>query len=479
MTDPVRAAGAAWCARLAATALLLAALPCGAQLPRGVQQVLSAHRLPESGVGIIVREVGAPAPLLALNPQLPLNPASAIKIIPTLAALELLGPEYTWTTEIIASRPWRNGVLDGDLYIKGYGDPYLVTEEFWKMLGALRRQGLHTINGDLVVDNGYFVPPAEDPGAFDKRPFHNYNVLPDALLINFKAVQFHFHAGSSAIDIRTDPELPNLKIDNRLRPVAGSCTGYQRGITMIVPDPVAADRVVFEGSFPRSCGSYQLSRSVLSPPAYAFGVFKSLWAQHGGSISGGMRTGSAPIDRRPLLSWRSRPLGEVIRLVNKYSNNVMTRQIMLTLGAEIEGEPGTAAKGVLAVENYLRDRGIDIDGLRLENGAGLSREVRVTPQSLEQVLLYADSIPFMPEFVSSLAILGRDGTARNRLRKRRESGHAHVKTGTIDHVSSIAGYVDADSGRRFVIVGMVNHREAHRGPGEQLWNALIQWTYAQ
>jgi D-alanyl-D-alanine carboxypeptidase/D-alanyl-D-alanine-endopeptidase (penicillin-binding protein 4) len=474
--------GARRCLRAATALALLLLSPClaaAAELPRAVQQVLTSHHVPQSSIGVIVQEIGATNALVSVNPDVPRNPASAIKVVTTLAALEELGPDYTWATEIYTSEPVRGGVLDGDLIIKGYGDPYLVTEEFWKMLGALHRQGLDRINGDFVVDNSYFAPPAEDPGAFDNRPFHSYNVLPDALLVNFKAIYFHFYSGSNAIDIRTDPELPNLKIDNRLQPSGGSCGGYQRGITMIVPDPAVADRVVFEGRFPKACRYYTLARSALTPPAYAFGVFKSLWQQQGGSISGGLRIGKAPTDRRPTLIWRSRPLGEVIRLVNKFSNNVMTRQILLTLGAELEGEPGTNEKGAQAVNDYLAKRGIDTSSMRLDNGAGLSRDARISARMLADVLLYADSIPFSPEFISSLAILGRDGTARNRLRKRRESGHAHVKTGTIDHVSSIAGYVYAASGRRFVVVGLVNHADVHRGAGEQLWNTLIQWTYTQ
>jgi D-alanyl-D-alanine carboxypeptidase/D-alanyl-D-alanine-endopeptidase (penicillin-binding protein 4) len=462
-----------------AAALLLQTASAAEELPASIRQVLTAQHVPQSATGIVVQEIGAPAPIVSLNPDLPRNPASAIKVVTTLAALEQLGPDYTWPTEVFTSAPVRNGVLDGDLIIKGYGDPYLVTEEFWKMLGALRRQGLQQINGGLVIDSSYFTPPAENPGAFDNRPFHNYNVLPDALLVNFKAIYFHFYSGANSIDIKTDPELPNLQIDNRLQQSGGRCGGYQRGITMIVPDPVNADRIVFEGRFPKACRYYTLARSALTPPTYAYGVFKSLWQQQGGTIGGGVRIGIAPNDRRPILTWRSRPLGEVIRLVNKFSNNVMTRQILLTLGAELEGEPGTTEKGIKAVGDYLAAHGIDATSLRIENGAGLSRDVRVSPRMLADVLLYADSISFMPEFVSSLAILGRDGTARNRLRKRREAGHAHVKTGTIDHVSSIAGYVRAESGRRFVVVGLVNHADVHRGAGEQLWNALIQWTYAQ
>jgi D-alanyl-D-alanine carboxypeptidase/D-alanyl-D-alanine-endopeptidase (penicillin-binding protein 4) len=469
-------------ARIGAVIVFLCAAGVhAAALPDPVRRIVNAHALPESSLGIFVQKIGDEAPVVSLNPEIPRNPASTIKILTTLAALEELGPTYQWPTEVYRLGTMRGSRLDGDLLLKGYGDPYLVTEEYWKLVQTLRRQGLEHIDGDLVVDNNFFTIPEQDPGAFDRRPYHVYNVLPDALLVNFKAVYFHFHAGpgSSRVGIQTEPELANLTIDNRLTAVDGPCQGYQRGIAMTIPDPARGDRVVFEGQFPRSCRYYLMSRSVLTPPAYAYGLFRTLWEQSGGSISGGMRTGTAPAGARPVLVWRSRTLAEVIRLVNKHSNNVMTRQLLLTLGAELHGEPGTIDSGIAAINEYLVRRGIDNRSLVLENGSGLSRDERASPRLLADVLLRGSSISFMPEYISSFAILGMDGTARNRLRRRSEAGQAHVKTGTIDHVSAIAGYVRARSGQRYVVVGMANHKDVHHGAGERLWNALIQWTYAQ
>jgi D-alanyl-D-alanine carboxypeptidase/D-alanyl-D-alanine-endopeptidase (penicillin-binding protein 4) len=459
--------------------LLLVSAHAFAELPSLLQRIVTNHAIPEHTLGIVVQEVGASEPLLSVNADVPRNPASAIKILPTLAALEELGPAWTWRTEVYLDGELRNGTLDGDVVFKGHGDPYLVVEEFWKLVQMLRRSGLEDITGDMVIDNTYFDLPPEDPGAFDKRPFHTYNVLPDAFLVNFKAVQFHFNfGGNNGVEILTEPSLPNLAIDNRLDLVSGRCGGYQIGIAMTVPDPVKADKVVFEGRVPRACRSYSLGRSLLTAQSYAYGVFKSLWEQSGGSIAGGVRSGLAP-QKKPFITFESRPLGEIIRLVNKHSNNVMTRQILLTLGAELLGEPGTQEKGETVITRYLQKRGIDTTGLVLDNGAGLSREARVTPRMLADVLLYAQKRPYAAEFISSLAIVGVDGTARNRLRRREETGHAHVKTGTIDHVSSLAGYVHARSGRQFVIAGIVNHTNVHFGVGKELWDALVQWAYRQ
>ncbi len=451
------------------------------QLPRELAFVARGHQLPESSYGFLVQEVGKKEPLLSVNAETPLNPASAIKIITTLAALEELGPAYFWPTEVYTLGKVKAGVLHGDLLIKGYGDPYMVTENFWKLLQEIQRQGINHITGNLVIDDSYFTPSKTDPGKFDSKPDRTYNVLPNALLVNFKATYFHFypHSNGKSVVIKPDPELPNLTIENNLRLGKGRCRGFQRGIAINVPPGPKLDRVIFDGRYPSSCGHYLMSRTVLMPETFVFGVFKSLWQQLGGKISGSVKKGLAPADVDPFLIWRSRPLGELIRLVNKFSNNVMTRQILLTLAVQMKGEPATLENGRLVIHEYLQQRGIDPQSLTLVNGAGLSRDTRVSARLLADILLYADSIPFMPEFVSSLSIMGMDGTAKNRLRRSIKSGHAHIKTGTIDHVSSITGFVDAISGRRFIIAGLVNHPEAHRGPGEELMNALVKWTYRQ
>jgi D-alanyl-D-alanine carboxypeptidase/D-alanyl-D-alanine-endopeptidase (penicillin-binding protein 4) len=450
-------------------------------LPRSLEIITEGHKLPVTSYSFLVQEVGQTEPILSINADVARNPASAIKTITTLAALEELGPAYLWPTEIYTIGKIKNGVLNGDLLIKGYGDPYMVTENFWKLLQQIQRHGINQINGDLIIDDSYFVIPDTDPGKFDNKPERAYNVLPNALLINFKAANFHFYPAENgkSVVIKSDPELPNLQIQNNLKLGTGRCGGFQRGIAINILQGKKKNRISFDGRYSRHCGHYVMSRTVLNPDTFTFGVFKSLWRQLGGSFSGSVKKGLAPANARPFLTWQSRPLGELIRLVNKFSNNVMTRQILLTLAAETRDEPATEEVGSLVIKQYLQDRGIDTDSLNLVNSAGLSRDSRLSARLMADTLLYADSIPFMPEFVSSLSIMGMDGTAKNRLRKRIKSGHAHIKTGTIDHVSAIAGFVDAISGKRFVIVGMLNHQDAHRGPGNELMNALIEWSYHQ
>ena len=221
--------------------------PTLAQVPPSVQKVINAYKIPDSSISLLVQDVGSVSPLVSLNAEVPRNPASSIKLLTTFVALDVLGPTYSWPTKLYALGPIKDGVLDGDLVLKGYGDPYLIVEEFWKLLGELRARGVQTINGDLVIDDSHFAIPDLDPGAFDQQPDRLYNVVPNAALVNFKAVEFQFFPlrdGSNVL-IKTRPKLPNLKITNQLKIKNGKCQGYNVGIKMDIPDRVNADHVVF------------------------------------------------------------------------------------------------------------------------------------------------------------------------------------------------------------------------------------------
>ncbi len=450
-----------------------------AQLPPPVQRILDGHSIPPEDVSVLVQPVNGGPPALSHLPETPRNPASTIKTVTTWVALATLGPTYYWPTEVYFLGNFADGALDGDLALKGFGDPYLVTEEVWKLLRALRRTGLEDVQGDLVLDDTHFARVEEDPGAFDGQPFRTYNVLPSALLVNFKAVRFQFlpdHA-TAGVRISADPAPANLDIDNRLTLVDGPCRGYQAGIAFDLTDYPTGRRAVFSGRFPAACAPYSLSRTVLEHDSFTYGVYRTLWAELGGRHRGGARRGVVPQDVEPALTWRSRPLAEIIRSVNKFSNNVMTRQLLHTLGAERDGPPGAASAGVAVIHDYFDAHGISSDGLVIDNGAGLSRATRISADALAGVLVTAARSPLAPEFLASLSLGGLDGTTRGRFNGHEVAGRLHVKTGRLDNVSALAGLVHARSGVDYATVVMLNSPEAHRGPGTELQEALVRWVY--
>jgi D-alanyl-D-alanine carboxypeptidase/D-alanyl-D-alanine-endopeptidase (penicillin-binding protein 4) len=450
-------------------------------LPAPVAQVARALKVPESAVSVWVQRIGESEPRVAFNADTPRNPASAMKLVTSFAALEALGPAYTWKTEFHLAEPLRPDGSTGELWVRGGGDPFLVLEDHWRMLGALRERGLTRIDRGLVFDVSAFDLPPEDPGAFDGQPDRVYNLTPHPLLVNFNAVRFRIDArGAGGVDVAAVPALPNLRIDNRLQRGAGACGGFQNGVVIALREAERRDTAVLDGRFPAACREYELSRTVLQPESYAWGLFDLQWRQLGGGLQGGWRRGVLAADiGAPFHVHRSRPLGEVIRSVNKSSNNVMTRHLELALGSERYGSPATPAKGQRAILDVLGERGIDTRGLVIGNSAGLSREGRISARQLAAILGAAWRSPYMPEYASSLALAGLDGTMRNRFRKSPATGRMHLKTGRLDDVSAVAGYVTAASGQRLIAVVLVNAPEAHRGPGEELQDALLQWVYQQ
>ncbi|MFO1349504.1 MAG: D-alanyl-D-alanine carboxypeptidase/D-alanyl-D-alanine-endopeptidase [Gammaproteobacteria bacterium] len=448
-----------------------------AALPAPVADLVKKYKLALDDVSIFVQDVAADQPLLLLNPDTPRNPASVMKTITTYVALDRLGPTYTWKTEAYVTGPIdAKGTLQGDLVLKGYGDPLLVVESFWKFLRALRDRGLQHITGDLVVDTSYFAPSSADPGAFDGKAEYPYNVIPNALLLNFQSINFKFFPDADQVKIVPEPNPANLTIQNNLKLVRTSCR--QSHISMESGSSDTGDVVTFNGTYSANCGGFSIDRVATKPESMVYGVFKSLWQDMGGVIDGGLKLGDPP-KKTLFYTFESRTLAEIIRSINKYSNNVMTRHLLLTLGAERFGPPATEQKGAQAVAAWLTENGLSFPELVIDNGAGLSRDGRVAARSLGQLLLKVYRSPYMPEFVASLPITGVDGTLQGRFKGEPLARHGHFKTGTIDNVKAIAGYLLTKTGHTYVAVVLVNHINADKGLGTMVQNELLRWLFEQ
>ena len=452
--------------------LLLALEAHAAALPAPVVKALREAGIPEHNVGIYIQEVGANRPLLTHHASAPMSPASTMKLVTTYAALELLGPAYTWNTQVQAASPPKNGVLDGDFYLKGSGDPALSIERFWLLLRDLRQSGLREIRGDLVLDDSRFAPNGGDPGAFDDAPNRPYNALPEALLVNFKTTRFRLmvEPGSQTVRILADPAPPHLQVVNRLLVDEGECGDWREGVNAAV---ARNDRetvtVTFSGAYPLACGEKQWHLALFDNTAYIHALFRLLWEESGGTLHGTARRGTAPAAALTLAAQESRQLADIVRDINKFSNNLMARQLLLTLG---NGSPEAGAKAIL---NWLADKDQTYPELVIENGAGLSRIERISSEHLGQFLVTAYRSPLMPEFVSSLPIAAVDGTMKKRLTAQPVAGYAHIKTGSLKGVKAIAGYVLGRNGKSFAVVCLINHPNASAGQAAQ--DALLEWVY--
>jgi D-alanyl-D-alanine carboxypeptidase/D-alanyl-D-alanine-endopeptidase (penicillin-binding protein 4) len=457
--------------------LLLAGLVVSAhaaELPAAFTAALKQAGIPLDHVAVVVQPLDAAAPVLSHNAEAALNPASVMKLVTSFAALNQLGPGYAWTTDVWAAGTIADGVLNGDLVIKGHGDPTLTLERMWLLQRELRARGVRHIRGNLVLDLSHFEVPAIDPGAFDGEPLAPYNAAPGALVANFNAMTLRLKPEGGQVLIVPDIALPGVTLTSRLVLADGAeCNGWKGALTPAFADPERLELVV-TGRYARGCGEQAWTLNLFEPAANFDLIFRGLWAESGGTLSGATKAGVAP-PSEPLLQFASEPLTEALIRLNKYSNNLMTRNLFLTLGAERYGAPATLEKGAHAVRDALALRGIPTRKLVLENGAGLSRVERISADALNQVLQAAYRSPLFAEFQSALPIVASHGTLKRRFNGSVLSGNAHLKTGSLRDVSALAGYVYTAGGQRVGFVMLVNHGNARRSEAAQ--RALLEWVY--
>ncbi len=458
-------------ALLAVAVLSRAALADG--LPPSVLAALKAAQIPAGSVAVVVQPVDARTPLVAHNGQKAMNPASVMKLVTTYAALDLLGPAWTWKTTALADTVAVDGVLRGNLYLKGSGDPRFAIEHLSSLLRQLRVRGIRTINGDIVLDRSVFDLPALDPGAFDDKPMRPYNVGPNGLLINFQSLRFTLLPGAGRPQVLMETPSEGLRVDNQLRAGDGACgSNWKDFINLrLIPDGNGS-RLEFSGTYSAQCGEKALNLAPLPADAQAGGLIRALWQELGGTLAGQVRGGTTPAGARPLAENESPALADAVRDINKWSNNVMARQVFLTLGNA--NGPANAERARQRITDWLNARGLGFPELVIDNGSGLSRSERISADSLNRLLLDAWRHPAMPEFVSSMPIVGIDGTMKKRLKESGASGRAHIKTGTLDGVKTAAGYALDAQGRRIAVIFFINDpRAAAGGPAI---DALINWV---
>ncbi len=465
---------------LLAVAAGLVAVCAQAALPSGVARAFRDAGIPLAHVAIVVRRAGQPQALVSQDAERPMNPASVMKLVTTFAALELLGPDYRWRTEAyLAGRLDATGTLAGNLLLKGYGDPKITIEQWQAFMADLKAHGLARITGDLVLDRSYFKLAEHDPAAFDQEPLRPYNVGPDALLVNFNAVRFGFvpETARHAVAVRMDPSLPAIALGAQPTLAAGECGDWRTALAAQFDDARASATAAFPGRYAASCGEREWYVALLDTPHYVHAMFTASFEAGGGSFSGGVTAGKASPSASPFAVLQSAPLAELVRDVNKLSNNVMARQIFLTLATTRHPPPATVALATETVQAWLAAKRLRLPGLVLDNGSGLSRRERITAGGLVRLLAAAEASPVADAFMNSLAIAATDGTVRKRFQDGAVAGRALLKTGTLEGVRALAGYVTDAKDRRFLVAAIVNDPNAARsGPA---LDYLVQWVYQE
>ncbi|MFC5496764.1 D-alanyl-D-alanine carboxypeptidase/D-alanyl-D-alanine-endopeptidase [Caenimonas terrae] len=455
---------------LAAFTLSLAAALAAAQgLPPEVDAALARAKVPRDAFSVLVVDAeGKAAPRASHRPGAAMNPASVAKLVTTYAALEQLGPAFTWSTPVFVDGTVQGGTLAGNVYIQGQGDPKLVVERLWLLLRRLQGLGIRQIQGDIVLDRSAFETVVQDPGAFDGEPLRPYNASPDALLLNFKSVVMTFVPGRDGrAQVQYEPPLAGVQTAASVATGPGDCGDWRARLKADFSDP---NRIRFAGDYPLACGERAWPVAYADPGSYAARAIAGLWLEMGGKLSGHVRDGRVPAGLSPAFTVQSPALAEVVRDINKFSNNVMAQQVFLTLSLQQKGV-GTQQGSRELLRTWWRDR-IGGEPPATDNGSGLSRDERISAQQLARLLQLAWASPLMPELVASLPLAGSDGTLK-RMRGR-SAGLAHLKTGSLRDVAAVAGIVHGASGRRYVLVAIANHPNA--AAARPAIDALIDWT---
>lgn len=452
-------------------------------LPARVARLLPELGLTPGQLGIYVRRVDESAPRLLFNADWPRPPASVEKVITSIVALDLLGPNHRWTTSLYRTGDIVDGVVQGDLIVKGYGDPYLTNDAYAGLIRNLRSRGIHTIAGDLVLDGSQLAPPAAGRDDFDGAGIKPYNALPAALSVNRQVTEvvIYHDRPSGRVGAYTDPPLSGVDLINRVTLVPGPCQGRNHRLAIAQQEPPGErPQIIVSGTFAGDCPDERIQRLILSPEQHAASAFHALWGQLGGRIDGRIRLGELPAGAVPLVQTQSRPLGELVRDINKLSNNLTARMVFLGLGLARDGPPASEESARAALTDWLSGHGFDFPELFVENGSGLSRQSRVGAGSLGVLLAWAWQQPWMPELLASLPIVGVDGTMARRLRAEPIAGHAHIKTGTVRDASCIAGFVLDQYGDRWVVVVLVNALPGRTLPawtGHAVHHEVLRWVY--
>ena len=397
---------------------------------------LDFGRMRADEVAVYVRDLATGEVIASHRADAAVNPASTMKLVTTFAALRALGDDYRWLTEWKSEGSIKDGALDGDIYWVGSGNPVFDQNDLLDMQNQLRVQGITRINGQLVLDRSVWSSSGSADG-FDDDAAEAFATAPDPQMLAYKVVWAKPERnvlGDAVVSL--NPPLPNIPQQTQIS-VYADAGGECKSLKPYLSATYRGGTLSFKGRVPERCLGQELFVNMLDPVTFAGKSFVNHWRVAGGGIGEGWRTGNTPARATTVAANQSKPLAEVLADMNKNSNNVIARSLLLTLG-ERAGQAHTVQNGQAEIRRQLVQAGIDTETLVLENGAGLSRRERVTARMLGEMLAKAYAAPFQTAFIDSLPVAGYDGTLKSRFKQ--VGSPLRLKTGTLKNVRALAGY---------------------------------------
>ncbi len=447
-----------------------------ASIPYELNQKLQAYPVNGANYSIHVQAINSQTPIVSWNSHTKRTPASVIKILTTYAGVLSLGYDYRWETKFFHTGYVQDGVLRGDIYVKASGDPTLATKHIAGIVEQIRSSGIRKILGNIIIDRSIFSIPSRNNSGFDRNKYSPYNAMPDAMMFNKRKSTICVTSRGRSIRINKDVPDGSYKIVNKLKVVNGSCRrGRSWPKVKINTNSAGRSTIFLSGRLSKRCGPRKICKVVSMPHRAFYYALKNELKKVGIKFSGTLKLKKVPKRATYMFSHKSVRLEKIIATIAKKSDNLMARQLMLTLGAKVISRPSNSFKGRKAVESILNKYDILERGTTfIDNGSGLSRVSKLTAQSLNNLLLHGASRD-ASRWMNTLSIAGVDGTIRKRFKYSHVHGRAWMKTGTIRGVANIAGYVEGSSGQIYTVVVLVNDRHSS-AYGRKIANTVIEWV---
>ncbi len=442
---------------------------------KSVKKILSNSCLRKNNYGVKIYSLDRGETLYEIRSDKLFIPASNAKVITTAVALKNLGSNYRYPTQIYTDGILENKVLKGNLYIKGSGDPKLVTEQLWLLVNELRNLPLKIIEGNIIGDDSFFDKKKrvktwiKNPGA------QAYEAPLGALSFNFNTVKVYVSPGQKIGDrpeIVIEPENGYIKLENNARTLK---PGRRNRLIVNRVDKLDYDLITVSGGINLGQPRAQYFLNITNPTQYTLNVFKSYIELSGIKFDGKLQEGIVPENATELHAHEGEPLALALRGLNKFSNNFVAEQILKTIGAEHFGPPGSTKKGLSVFEEYMKQLGYESGQYRIYDGSGLSRQNRLSPAILVDILRNVkNDLSVYPEFVTALGVMGVDGNVKNRMRKVESSSKARVKTGTLNFVSTLSGFFESKEGELFAFSILMNDLKCSNGRVKKIQDQIIQ-----
>lgn len=427
-----------------------------------IENLLNSYSFDQENYTLIIENLSKPDKLFFFhNDKKYFNAASLVKILTTFIALDELGPKFRWRSDLFIKGEIKEGVLNGDVIFKGRGDASFSIVDLEKMVRKLRDFGVKEIKGNLVLDYSYFGDLSDEIN-FDDDPMRAYNVLPNAISIQSNTVNFKFYHHKESVNIETEPRLPNFQVINKILSTQESCNSWKNKIEYDAWQESNVTKILFDGKLSKKCINKEIDLSVVDNDKYFYEIFTQLWRQNGGIFNGDYE--SVKIDDESLIyvtTHYSRVLSEIIRDINKFSLNLMSRNLMLTVITERKSIPADETMVEEYINSWFGAKTYSKNNLFIDNGAGLSRNIKITGIQLRDILKEIYYHPFMPELMASFPISAIDGTLEKRMLYSPINSKGHLKTGSLRNVNAIAGFFQNQKKEMILFVFIMNDKKAN------------------